>query len=879
MNRLPVLTRVSGGVWAADASAGVDVPLSASMALDLARRDVEAFLVLSAPGRDRVLRPRIRFEFGRRGGGVERVLPGEAYDLGVRLVIPRGTRSIVLLPHDGPFFARRVDADITPLNRPRRAGARQIFRAAPGVDASAGRFALADAEAAITHVSGMTLDPDGRFDTSTHDPLVGLRLRAPVGPGWVRVTADLLADRDLAPRLYASRDGGFHENDATDLMKAGAGRYVGYIRLASAVQDLRFDPCDVAGVTGKLLGVQVEAVATPGLAVLKPAVLWAIRRNRLARRTARALLGLPTGEEHVGLPARVIETGPTHTVDERADYDRWIARHDFELRRDGPRYEQQVAAMETRPLVSILMPVYKTPLALLDEAIQSVVDQIYPNWELCIADDCSGDPRLKARLEHWAQRDSRIKLVFCERNGGISAATNAAFAEASGDWIALLDHDDMLRPHALAEVMLSIQPDTELVYSDEDKIDERGVRYDPFFKPDFSLHLFRGQNYFNHLTVHRAENIRAVGGWRSEFDGSQDYDINLRIIEHIGGEGVLHLPAILYHWRSVAGSAAAAVDGKSYTFDAGLNALLEHLGRTEDGASVKRAGQSPFYRVGYPLPDPAPKVSLIIPTRDRVDLLRLSVGSILEKTAYAPYEILIVDNQSTDPDTLAYFAELESRENVRILSYDKPFNFSAINNFAVQHARGEIIGLINNDVEVINSDWLWEMVSLAVREEVGCVGAKLFYPDGRIQHGGVVIGIGSVAGHSHKYLPGDTFGYFGRMSLVHEVSAVTAACLLVRREIYELVGGLNETDLTVAFNDVDFCLKVREQGYLNLMTPFAELYHHESVSRGGEDSPEKIARFQKEIAYMHRRWRTNTEPDPYYSVHLSHTHEDYRLNA
>ncbi len=525
------------------------------------------------------------------------------------------------------------------------------------------------------------------------------------------------------------------------------------------------------------------------------------------------------------------------------------------------------------------MPTYNTPAPLLCEAIDSVLSQIYPHWQLCIADDASTAPHVREILTEYAQGDSRIRLVLREENGHISAATNSAFGTAEGDWIALLDHDDILRPHALAEVALEIErhPDAELIYSDEDKLDMRGRRYDAYFKPDFSRELFRSQNYLNHLTVHRAANIRAVGGWRKGFEGSQDYDINLRILERIDQCRIRHIPKILYHWRAVEGSTATAGGEKNYAYDAGLRALREHAERLKLPAVVEPAPDTPFYRMHFSVPRPAPLVSLIIPTRDKVELLRGCIDSIRRKTTYAAYEIIVVDNGSVEPATLAYFEEIARLDNVRILSWDKPFNYSAINNHAVSEANGEIVGLVNNDIEVISPDWLTEMVSWAAQEDIGCVGAKLYYADDTVQHAGVVLGIGGVAGHSHKHYPRVHRGYFSRLKVLQNLSAVTAACLIVRKDVYESVGGLNEVDLTVAFNDVDFCLRVREAGYANVWTPYAELYHLESVSRGVEDSVEKQERFRKEVNFMMNRWGSALTTDPAYSANLTLLREDFSL--
>lgn len=877
MMRRDALVRRADGIWYRG-----HVPIRVELPGELARQarlgDVEVHLSICAPGHDRELVPVVEFDFGRQDApslrfGVNPAVFGE----GVRLVLPRGSRALFVRPHIGAFFARDLSISVQPAGLGCDGRSVCAFHARAGRED--GRSDLVAASENDIAAHGMTFDPNGAFRTLNHDPHAYFALPRPLQPGWWRISVRMESDRPVSPRVYLPRAGAWTEEESATLFPAGGGHYCGYVHLVDEVESVRFDPCDLSGVSGALGMVRLEPCHNPGLDLLRPRVLRATREQRQARRLWRALRAGQTMERHFALPVSMpASTEPVLSLHKTgAEYERWIER--FDVHPTRKEYGEAIGRLGELPLISIVMPAYKTPIDLLDQAIESVRSQFYTNWQLCIAEDASDDAALRRRLELWQQRDSRIQVVFREQNGGISAATQSAFELADGEWIALLDHDDVLRPQALAEIVLAIgrSPGAELIYSDEDKIDIQGRRYDPFFKPDFSYHLLLSQNYFNHLTVHRADNIRAVGGWRSAFDGSQDYDLNLRIVDHVDGRNIVHLPKILYHWRSIPGSAAAGAGEKSYTFEAGRRALLEHLDRRGDQGTIGQAGQSPYYRVRFDLPAPAPRVSLIIPTRDRADLVQLSVGSILEKTDYPDFEILLVDNQSSDPKALRLFKELEQDDRVRVLRYDRPFNYSAINNFAAREATGSILGLVNNDIEIIHDDWLSEMASLAARPTVGCVGAKLYFPDERIQHGGVVLGIGDVAGHSHKYLPRDTFGYFGRMTVTHEVSAVTAACLLVRRAVFEEVGGLNETDLRVAFNDVDFCLRVREAGYSNLFTPFAELYHHESVSRGQEDSPEKRARFQTEAEYMMKRWQTNTKPDAFYSIHLSRTHEDFRL--
>lgn len=562
-----------------------------------------------------------------------------------------------------------------------------------------------------------------------------------------------------------------------------------------------------------------------------------------------------------------------------SDYREWVRRFDTLSELDVTVLKIKTRSLREKPLISILLPVFKTPEALLRKAIDSVIAQIYPHWELCIADDASEMPAIKRLLAEYCALDSRIKVVFRDVNGHISAASNSALELASGRYVALLDHDDELAPSALYRIVEEIcaNPDAALIYSDEDKIDLDGVRSAPYFKPDWNPDLFLSQNFICHLAVYRADILRAVGGFRIGLEGSQDYDLALRVIERIKPEQIRHIPRILYHWRMIPGSTAlGGADEKPYAVVAALRALDEHLARLHIPAKAMEANDvHGMYRVRYALPENPPLVSLIIPTRNGVRILRQCIESITGKTDYPNYEILVVDNGSDDRETLDYLRMLEQNGIARVIRDGRPFNYPALNNGAVQHARGEIVGLLNNDVEVITASWLSEMVSHAQRPEIGAVGARLWYPNDTLQHGGVILVCG-VAGHAHKYLPRGEYGYFGRAVLIQNYSAVTAACLLMRKEVFLEVGGLDE-NLAVAFNDVDFCLRIQQAGYRNLWTPYAELYHHESLTRGHENSPEKIARFNREVEYMQQRWGKLLLNDPAYNPNLTWEREDFSL--
>ncbi|CAM6674443.1 glycosyltransferase family 2 protein [Leclercia adecarboxylata] len=562
------------------------------------------------------------------------------------------------------------------------------------------------------------------------------------------------------------------------------------------------------------------------------------------------------------------------------DYEEWIETVETPSLPNKDDVRAILESMQKPPLISVVMPVYNPAEIYLRACIDSVLEQSYPYWELCIADDKSPKEHVQRVLREYEAKDPRVKVVYRQQNGHISAASNSALEIATGDFIALLDHDDALPEHALLFMAQSInnQPSTRILYSDEDKLNAKGERFEPHFKSDWNPDLFFSQNYVSHLGVYHHDLLRKIGGFRLGVEGSQDQDLLLRCLPHVQADQIVHIPRILYHWRTVEGSTALASGEKSYTTEAGIKALKDYFASRQLGVEVE-AGRVPnTYRVRYPIPEPAPLVSLLIPTRDRRSLTETAVRSILEKSTYTNYEILILDNGSVEAETLEFFSLIQQEDyRVKVLAYDYPFNYSAINNFGARHAKGSIIGLINNDIEVINSEWLTEMVSHSLRPEIGCVGAKLYYPNDTLQHGGVILGIGGVANHSHKHFARNHPGYFARLICTQNYSAVTAACLLIRKEIYDAVEGLDEENLKVAFNDVDFCLKVREAGYRNLWTPYAELYHYESISRGAEDSPEKIARFASEVNHMQDKWGSHLVIDPFYSPNLTKNKEDFSI--
>ncbi|OUM07345.1 glycosyl transferase family 2 [Pseudomonas syringae] len=576
--------------------------------------------------------------------------------------------------------------------------------------------------------------------------------------------------------------------------------------------------------------------------------------------------------------ARWAKGNAAHALDgNRHDYALWVQKYDTLDDEKIDRINDDIRDWGNGPVISIIMPVYNPPLDLLREAVESVRAQLYPQWELCLADDASTDQTVIDYLRSLNTLDERIKVIFREHNGHISAASNSALDVATGEFVALMDNDDLLPRHALYWVARTIRenPDAGLIYSDEDKISTNGTRSSPHFKSDWNEFLFRSQNMVCHLGAYRRDLINEVGQFRIGFEGAQDYDLALRCVEKLERNQIIHIPRVLYHWRIHAGSTAMAGDEKPYAALAGVKALDEHLER-KGGVGIAELSSLGMYRVHYSLPASPPLVSLVIPTRNAHVLVKQCIDSIKRLTTYAHYEIILIDNGSDEPESLEYFALLDQEENIRVMRDDGPFNYSALNNAAVRIANGELIGLINNDIEVISPDWLSEMVSIALQPNVGAVGARLWYPDDRLQHGGVITGLGGVAGHSHKNLPKGAPGYFCRAELIQELSAVTAACLIIKKSTFEQVGGLEEEHLKIAFNDVDFCLKVREAGYVNVWTPFAELYHHESATRGLEDTPQKQARFTKEIEYIKSRW-PDIQTDYAYSPNLTLDYEDFSM--
>lgn len=564
------------------------------------------------------------------------------------------------------------------------------------------------------------------------------------------------------------------------------------------------------------------------------------------------------------------------------DYDKWVEEFDTLSDADRSAIRRHIEQFKKTPLISVVMPVYNVGEKWLRQVIESVRNQLYTNWELCIADDKSPSPHIAKVLEEYAQKDKRIKYVIRKENGHISAASNSALKLAKGEFVALLDHDDLLAEHALYHVahVINTHPNVDMIYSDEDKVDQEGRRYGPYFKSDWNPDLFYGQNMFSHLGVYRRTLLEKVGGFREGYEGSQDYDLALRVLKLSSHDNVHHIPHILYHWRSLPTSTATSIEVKSYAVDASRKSLEDYFGKN---VTVMRANtQTPYHRIRYPLPKTPPKVSILIPTRDREPLLRRCVDSILAKTSYPNYELVIINNQSKEKSAINYLRSLASHPNITVIDYDAPFNYSDMNNKAAAQCDGDVLAFVNNDVEVISGDWLEELVSYILQPDIGVAGAKLYYPDDTIQHAGVLIGGGTqmvpIACHLSHGLLREDIGYGSRAALAQSVSAVTGACMVMQRKVFEKLGGFDAEHLAASYNDVDLCLRAREHGYRVVMTPFAELYHHESASRGFvEGSRDKMRQLRDEIQYMQQRWGDTLKSDPYYNPNLDYLTGDFAL--
>ena len=617
---------------------------------------------------------------------------------------------------------------------------------------------------------------------------------------------------------------------------------------------------------------QLLAEMTLAINTMQATKFWRLRNAwfLLKHRLGLSKAGPALAYDFVDRIEAIKMVGPT-------PYEKWIARTQ-PRESDLALMRRTIAHFPATPMFSFIVPVYETPESYLRAMIESVLSQIYPYWELCLVDDASPSPYIGAVLQEYATAEPRIKVHRRESNGHIVRASNDALAMASGEFVALLDHDDLLTPDALYEVALALleHSDADLLYSDEDKIDDEGRRFGPFFKPDWCPDSFLTRMYTSHLGVYRRSLVSDLGGFRAGFDGSQDYDLVLRVTERT--DRIVHIPRVLYHWRVHSGSVASGAQAKPYAYDAALRALNEAMERRGEGGRVEHLGDAlGHYVVRYAIRSHE-KVSIIIPTRDHGDDVDRCLTSIFERSTYPDFEVLVLDNGSREPATRQIFENWMRREpdRLRIIRHDVPFNFSEINNYAASHATGTHLLFLNNDTEVVAEDWIEAMVEQAQRESIGAVGAKLLYEDGRIQHAGVVLGIGGIAGHAFRFFEADAQVHYNYLQTVNNFSAVTAACMMMRRSVFEEVGGFDER-FAVAYNDVDLCLRIGRAGYRIVYLPHVVLFHYESKSRGYDVSEEQVARDQRERELMQRVWGIAGLRDPCYNPNLTLEREDFSI--
>ena len=563
-------------------------------------------------------------------------------------------------------------------------------------------------------------------------------------------------------------------------------------------------------------------------------------------------------------------------VTERNKYQIWIAQNEptsEELQK------QREMVFKNQPKISFVVPMYNTPINFFEELVDCLINQTYANWELCLAD---GSPSKNEELETILNKDKRINYKFLNENKGISGNTNAALDMVTGDYIALLDHDDLLPVFCTYEIVKTINehPEVEFIYTDEDKIEgTKDKRCDPHFKPDFAIDTLRSNNYITHLSIFKKELMDKLGGFRDEYNGAQDFDIIIRVAEITNK--IIHIPKILYHWRVHPNSTAMLSDAKPYAYEAGIRVIEDHLKREGLKAKVSHGGDiKGVYEVEYEI-EGNPKVSILIPNKDSLKLLKNCINSILKLTTYSNYEIIVIENNSIEEKTFDYYEIIQKLDKVKVIKYpEKGFNYSKIINYGVKNCDGDFVIQLNSDTELLTPNWIEKFIGFAQRKDVGAVGARLYYEDKSIQHAGIGIAICDLAANLMTNTPKNCHGYFGRECTTRNVSAVTGACLFSRRSIYEEVGYMEEEKFAVAFNDVDFCLKIREKGYLIVYNPYIEFLHFESKTRGYEDTPEKKERFQKESNNFRTKWRKVLDAgDPYSNINFAQDTAQYNIRT
>ncbi|WP_447923738.1 glycosyltransferase family 2 protein [Burkholderia cepacia] len=699
-----------------------------------------------------------------------------------------------------------------------------------------------------------------------------------VPSGWVYVESRVIRrGAHLVARLYVDTGSGFSDAESFVIPAARSGNIKHIIRIPHNACGLRLSPMRGEGA------VRVEFLRITEISSVERfarMVEWVVGDIIKFKDTDRARKYNITWRRLLtDLNGAYADCAKLRFHSTPLDYKSYVEKFDTFHQSDIDLIRRHIDSFAKRPLISILVSVRETSLGYLESTIRSVLGQIYENWNLCVVVDGTAASEVSSYLKSISERDNRVKVVFLNSGGCASIAANAALKLATGEFSTILGKNDTLSPYALYLISLKVNEigDLNIIYSDNDEIDGYGIRDNVYFKSSWNPDLFFSRDMISRSSAYRTSLLREIGGFRGEYEGAQDCDLTLRCVKNSAPSQILHIPRVLYHFRRCDKSGMIDSGAEDDVRDAKQRALSEFF-KDQCGVSVSRGELAGTYRVRYPIPTPAPKVSVIIPTRDGGPLLKKCILSIFDRTVYENLEVIIVDNQSKDQGTVDFLQSLSMKGSVTVLRYDFPFNYSSINNFAEKHASGDVLCFLNDDVEAIEPDWLKEMVSHALRSDIGAVGAKLLYADGFIQHAGVVMGIGGFASHAHRLYPSTHPGYAGRAALVQNFSAVTGACLVMRREVFRRVGGFDEKNLPVAFNDVDLCLRVREVGYRIVWTPYAVLHHFESYSRGDDQmSAEKRARFNREKSYMLSRWSTDQLNDPYYNQNLTLDREDFTI--
>lgn len=696
--------------------------------------------------------------------------------------------------------------------------------------------------------------------------------------GWVYVESRMIRrGAHLVARLYVDTGSGFSDAESFVIPTARSGNIKQIIRIPRNTRRLRFSPMQGEGAVRLEFLRITEISSLERVARMVESTIGDIIKFKNTDRARK--YNITWGRLLTDLKGAYADCAKLRFHSTPLDYKSYVEKFDTLGEFDIVSIRRHMDSFAKRPLISILIPVCGVSLRYLQSTVQSVLAQIYENWELCIAVDDSVALEIASYLKSISENDGRVKVVGLDSDGCVSVVTNASLEMATGEFFTILGRGDVISLHALYLIALKINESggLNIIYSDSDEIDGRGIRDNAFFKSSWNPDLFISRDMISRSAAYRTSLVREIGGFRVEYEGGQECDLTLRCVKKSEPSQICHIPRVLYHFRRYGESDLIDPCAESDAFDAKERALSEYF-KDQPGVSVSRGKLTGTYRVRYPVPTPSPKISVIIPTRDGGPLLKKCILSMFDGTDYENMEIVVVDNQSKDRETIDFLQSLSLKDNVTVLRYDFPFNYSSINNFAERHTSGDVLCFLNDDVEAIEPDWLMEMVSHALRQDIGAVGAKLLYADGFVQHAGVVMGIGGFASHAHRLYPSTHPGYSGRAAVVQNFSAVTGACLVMRREVFRAVGGFDEENLPVAFNDVDLCLRVREAGYRIVWTPYAVLHHFESYSRGDDQmSAEKRARFNREKSFMLSRWSTDQLDDPYYNRNLTLDREDFTI--